>query len=222
MREISHRLWITRNVWLAPLRRTGGLRIWSKVLSGNWNRSSGRGEAQFEKPSDQLTRGLCDFVPAKKSLLRCHDLLPLLPQFLNTERHHIAGFEKHRCGLHPEADARRRASDDDVARLHHEKLRAVPHQMLASKDHGLRVAALPLLAIDVEPHVQILRVLDLILGHEPRTDRPESLAALALVPLAAAALDLEHALGYVVAQEISGNGVLCLVLRQIACPLAND
>src|SRR4029077_7958606 len=67
-----------------------------------------------------------------------------------------------------------------------------------------------------------LRVLDLILGHEPGTDRPESLAALALVPLAAAALDLEHALGYIVAQEISGNGVLCLVLRQIARPLAND
>lgn len=56
---------------------------------------------QFEKPSDQLTRGLVDFVLAKKSLLRCDDLLPLLAQFLNTERHDIAGFEKHRRGLHP-------------------------------------------------------------------------------------------------------------------------
>src|SRR4029077_8119488 len=102
MREISRRLWITRNAWLGPPRRTGGSRIWSKALSGNWNRRSGSVGPPFESHSDQLTRGLVDFLLAKKSLLRCDDLLPLLAQFLNTERHDIAGFEKHRRRLHPE------------------------------------------------------------------------------------------------------------------------
>src|SRR5262249_19314748 len=55
-----------------------------------------------------------------------------------------------------------------------------------------------------------------------RTDRSEGLAALALVPLAAAALDLEDALGHIVAKEIAGNGVLRLVACEITCALADD
>ena len=69
---------------------------------------------------------------------------------------------------------------------------------------------------------EVLRVLDLVLGDEPRADRAEGLAALALVPLAAAALDLEDALGHVVAEEIAGDRVLRLVLGEIARALADD
>jgi hypothetical protein len=64
--------------------------------------------------------------------------------------------------------------------------------VLATEDHGARVAALAFLAVDIEPRVQVLRILDFILGDEPRPDRPEDFATLALVPLAAAALDLEQ------------------------------
>src|SRR5665213_898588 len=58
-------------------------------------------------------------------ILPLHHLLPLLAQPLNPQRHHVALFQEHRR-LHAEADARRRTGDDDVARVHDEKLRAVP------------------------------------------------------------------------------------------------
>ncbi len=94
--------------------------------------------------------------------------------------------------------------------------------MLGAEDHGAGVAALALLTVDVEPHVEVLHVLDLVLGDEPRPDRPEGLAAFALVPLAAGALDLEGALGDVVRHEIAGDGVLRLGAVEIARALADD
>ena len=42
-------------------------------------------------------------------------------------------FRNFGAGFMPSADARRRAGDDDVARLHHEELRAVPDQVLARR-----------------------------------------------------------------------------------------
>src|ERR1700693_789769 len=151
-----------------------------------------------------------------------HDLLLLLAELVDAEGDDVAGLEEYRCRLHAEANARRRAGDDDVARLHDEELRAVPHQIFAAEDHGLGVAALALLAIDVEPHVEVLRVLDLVLGDEPRADGPEGLAALALVPLAAGALDLEVALGYVVRHEVAGDRRLGVFLGEVARALADD
>ena len=95
---------------------------------------------QFEKPSDQLTRGLVGFVLAKKSLLRCDDLLPLLAQFLDPERHNVAGFQEHRRGLH--AEARRRAGDDDVARLHHEYREQYPNTQRTLSLIGIDILSL--------------------------------------------------------------------------------
>ena len=150
------------------------------------------------------------------------DLLLLLAEFLDAERDDVARFEELRRRLHAQAHARRRAGDDDVARLHHHELRAVPDQVFAAEDHGLGVAALALLAIDVEPHLEILRILDLILGDEPRADRPEGLGALALAPLTAGTLDLEVALGHVVRQEIAGDRRLGIFLGQITRALADN
>src|SRR5215471_9270799 len=143
------------------------------------------------------------------SLLRLelHHLLALLAQPVDPERDHVAGLEEFRLGLHAEPDARRRAGGDDVARLQHEELRAVPDEVPAVEDHGFGVAALALVAVDVEPHVEALRVLDLILGDQPRADGAEALGALALDPLPAA-LDLEYALRH--------------VFRQVARALADD
>src|SRR3984957_19591540 len=138
------------------------------------------------------------------SLLPLHHLLLLLTQPIDTERHHVAGFQERRR-LHAEPDARRRAGDDDVAGLQDEILRAAPNDVAAVEDHGRGVAALAFLAVDVEPHVQFLRVLDLVLGDEPWAERAKRLAAFALGPLAGA-LDLEHALGDVVRAAIAGAG----------------
>src|SRR5205823_4996901 len=115
--------------------------------------------------------------------LELHHLLALLAQPIDAERDHVAGVQEFRLGLHAEADARRRAGDDHVARLEREILRAAPDDVPAVEDHGVGVAALALLAVDVEPHVEVLRILDLVLGDEPGPERAEGLAALALGPL---------------------------------------
>src|SRR5262245_35217248 len=151
----------------------------------------------------------------------CLDLLRLIPEPGDAERHHVARFEELRLRLHAKPYARRRAGDDDVARLHDEELRAIPDQVLDPEDHRLGVAALTPLAIDVEPHLEVLRILDLVPGHEPRPNRAEGLAALALVPLPARTVDLEGALGYVVRQEIPRDRTHRLVAIEIARALAD-
>src|SRR5262249_29928446 len=118
--------------------------------------------------------------------LGLHHLLPLLAQPVDPERDHVAGLEVFRLRLHAERNARRHAGGDDVARRRQEELLAVPDEMLAVENHGSGIAALALLAVDVEPHVEALRVLDLILGDEPGAEGAEALAAFALDPLAGA------------------------------------
>src|SRR5262249_53873883 len=121
----------------------------------------------------------CSATPSR---LEFYDPLSLLAKTVDPERYDVAGFEPFRLGLHAERNARRRAGDDHVSWLHHEILRAAPHDVSAIEDHGLGVAALTFLPIDVEPHGQVLRVLDLILGDQPRAQRAKSLAAFALGP----------------------------------------
>ena len=160
---------------------------------------------------------------ARRRDLFCRDdFLPLLSELCDSERDDVAGLQENRSRLHAERDARRRARDNDVARFHHEELRAVPDKMFAAEDHRARVAALTALAVHVEPHVQVLRILDFIFGDEPRPDRAEGLAAFALVPLASRTLDLEYALRHVVRKEIAGDRILRLVLGEIARALAYD
>src|SRR5271166_4069235 len=159
-------------------------------------------------------------MPATASRLELHHLLSLLTETVDPERYHVAGFEEFRFRLHAEADSRRSTGDDDVSRLHDEILRATPHDVPAIEDHGLGVAALTLLAVDVEPHGKVLRILDLVLGDQPRPERTEGLAAFPLGPLAGA-LDLEYAFGYVIGETIPGNRIQRLVLRKITRPLAD-
>src|SRR6185312_17055703 len=99
-----------------------------------------------------------------RSLLCRDDLLPLLAETVDPDRHHVADLQEFRRWLHAERNARRGAGYDDVARLHHEELRAVPDDVFATEDHRLGVAALATFAVHVEPHVEVLRVLDFVLG----------------------------------------------------------
>src|SRR5262249_59318780 len=70
--------------------------------------------------------------------------------------------------------------------------------------------------VDGEQHAAPLRVAYLVLGDEPGPERTEGLAALALAPLPAAALDLKTALGDIVGEAIAGDGLHRLVLGEIA------
>src|SRR5262249_8267712 len=133
----------------------------------------------------------------------------------------VAGFEEFRLRLHAEPDAWRRAGDDDVARLHDKILRAGPDDLPAIEDHRRSIAALALLAINVEPHVEVLRILDLVLGDEPGAERPEGLAAFAFGPLPSA-LDLKDALGDIVGKTIAGDDVERAFFAQVARTAADD
>src|SRR3954466_3796157 len=148
------------------------------------------------------------------SVLEPDDLLPLLAKAFDAKGDDVARLEPHRR-LHAERDTGRRSGRDDVTRLEHEKLRAVPDDVLDIEDHRLRVAALALLAVHVEPHVELLDVGDLVLGDEPRSERAEGLAALALGPLAAA-LGLEVAFRDVVANAITRDDIERVLLGQVA------
>ena len=80
---------------------------------------------------------------------------------------------------------------------------------------------LALLAVHVEPHLEILRVLDFVTGDEPRPDRPEGLAAFAFIPLSARAVDLKATLRHVIRQEIARDRAHRLASVEIACALAD-
>src|SRR4029079_4756619 len=94
-----------------------------------------------------------------------------------------------------------------------EILRAGPDQVGDVEDHRLGVALLPDLAVDGELHVEVLRVLDLVLGDHPGAERAEALAALALGPLAGT-LDLEYAFGHVRRQAVAGDDAQRLLPRE--------
>ena len=78
-------------------------------------------------------------------------------------------------------------------------------------------AVLAALAVDFEPQPQVLRVGHFVFGHQPGADRAERVAALALVPLAAA-FDLELALGDVVHDAVAGDVVECVGLARRTWP----
>ena len=49
----------------------------------------------------------------------------------------------------------------------------VAHQRGDAEDHGVGVAVLIALAVDLEPHRQVLQIRDLVGGHQPRPDGGE-------------------------------------------------
>src|SRR6185369_10867929 len=148
------------------------------------------------------------------------DLLPLFTQARDAEAHLVARLEERRR-LHPHADARRRAGRDEVAGPERHEAAAVRDELGDAEDHRARRSVLAALAVDVEPHREVLRVLDLVGGHHPRADRAERVAALALVPRAAA-LELVLALGDVVDDAVAGDELQRVGLVDVARLLADD
>lgn len=80
----------------------------------------------------------------------------------------------------------------------------VPHDLADREDLVRGVTVLLELTVHPQPHVQRLRVRDLVGGDQPGAERGEGLAVLALVP-GAAPLVLEGALGDVVRQHVAAD-----------------
>src|SRR5476651_1561327 len=83
------------------------------------------------------------------------DALALLAESRDAEGDHVAGLQVMRR-LHAEAHAGGRARGDDVAGEQRHELADVGDEARAAEDHGARAAALALLAVHVEPHVEQL------------------------------------------------------------------
>src|SRR5260221_1070826 len=178
--------------------RRGAFLNWRFAVYGIQNAACSRSAAGVGSSGTRL-------FTATTLLGEGHDLLALLAQAADAERHDVARLEEHRIRLDAHADPGRRAGGNDVAGQQRHVVADVRHDLRAAEDHGARVARLHALAVDVEPHLQALRVGDLVGGDEPGPDRPGGVEALAFVPLAGD--ELEGALGHVVHHAVAGDVV---------------
>ena len=138
----------------------------------------------------------------------------------DAERDDVADVEILRR-LHAGADAGRRARGDDVAGHQRHELRDVGNALRHREDHGRGRSGLAALAVDVEPHRQLLHVRDFILGDKPGADWSKGVVRFALGPLTEP-LDLEIALGDVVADAVAGDMIERVGLADIFGAGADD
>src|SRR5438874_957598 len=143
-----------------------------------------------------------------------HDVLPLRAQLFDAQRHDVAGRQEPGLWLLPHAHAGGRAGADDVAGLKGQELAEVGDQSGYPEDHRAGAAVLDAPPADLQPDGQIVRVADLVRGDQPGPYRPEGVAALALVP-GAAAVQLEVTFGHVMDDAVAGHVIQSLRLADI-------
>src|ERR1700722_1419440 len=130
--------------------------------------------------------------------------LSLLTELFYSEMHFIAGGEENRIWLVTHADARRRAGDQQVAGIQRHKPTHISNQLPHSENHSLRIAGLHASTVEVQEHLEILRITDFIRGNEPGSNRSKCVATLALVPLSAV-LQLKRAFRHIIGKHIAGD-----------------
>nr|GEU28106.1 putative aminotransferase [Tanacetum cinerariifolium] len=148
------------------------------------------------------------------------DFLLLLAQAGYAHPHHVAFFQEARLRI-PHAHAGRRARGDHVARFQRHELRQVADDLRHREDHGGRVTGLHALAVHFQVQVEVLHVADVLGRDQPRADRAERVAALALVPLRAA-FELVRPLRHVVDHAVAGHVLERIVFRDVLRAGADD
>jgi hypothetical protein len=115
--------------------------------------------------------------------LEGHHFLALLAQALDAQRHDVALLQEQRR-LHAHADAGRRAGGDDVAGQQRHELAHVAHHLGGAEDHGLGVAGLHALAVDVQPHVErcTFSISSVVTSHGPSGPKVSQPLPLSQVP----------------------------------------
>src|SRR5580704_1499017 len=112
------------------------------------------------------------------------------------------------------ADARRGSGQDDVAWLEAHELAGIRDQLRYRENHIPGRSVLASNLIDAQPQPEPMRIGNLVLRDQPRSERRETIRALALEALAAA-LELKISLGKINADTISGNVLHCLRLVDV-------
>src|SRR5271163_2498551 len=151
---------------------------------------------------------------------RRYRLLRLNAEARNADAHGLPRLEILRRPP-PHSDSRRGAGGDHISGTQTHELADVRDEMCGPEYHRARIAALEAMAIDLEPQIQSLRVRYFIFGDQPRTNRREGVAALALVPLAAA-LELVSTLGHIVDYTVAGDVIESPFDRHILSRFADD
>src|SRR5690554_1722696 len=142
------------------------------------------------------------------------DSLLLLAESGDAQAHALAGPEVG-WRLLAHAYPGRGTGGDDIARLQAHELTEVADQEGDAIDHGAGIAALVAMAVHFQPQVQVMGVGDLVRGDQPGAQGAKGVAALALVP-GAAAFELELALGYIVHHAVTGYMVHGVGLAHVA------
>src|SRR5690606_30656452 len=145
----------------------------------------------------------------------------LFAQTFHSQPYAPSGPQADGFRLDAHADSRWRPGGDEVAWLQAHKLGEVRDDMLHRKDHGLGGAILIAMPIDLQPEPQVLRIRDLIAGHQVGADGAEGVMALALHPLSAT-LRLKFPLGNIVHDAVAGHIVERLFFRDVLGLLADD
>src|SRR5688572_26801227 len=130
--------------------------------------------------------------------------LALLAQAVDGQAHFIARLQVDRW-LHAEPHAGRCAGADEVAGVQRHETADVADECGHAEHHRPGVAVLHALAVHVQPQAEVLRIAHLVGADEPGPDRSEGVAALALVPLAARALQLVLPFRHVVDDAVAGH-----------------
>src|SRR4051794_11953626 len=117
------------------------------------------------------------------------DLMLDRPQVLDLDLHAIAGGEELRRGER-EADARRRAGEDQVAGLEGDRLLQEADEVGDAEDQVRRARVLAQLAVDPRAQLEVLDIGDLVGGRHPGPPRAEGVGALGPRPLRLAALQV--------------------------------
>src|SRR5580698_4749233 len=99
------------------------------------------------------------------------DLLPLLAEFFDAQMHLIAGLQENGGRLLAEAHSRRSSGDEQVARVKSHELAYIGNQLPHGKNHALGIAGLHAPTIQIQEHLEILRISDFLRRHEPGTHR---------------------------------------------------
>src|SRR6516164_3197305 len=135
-----------------------------------------------------ITFPICAGIAAACS--RLAHKLALLTQSLNAEADHLILFQVNRRLL-AHSHTRRRTGGNDVAGIQSHELRNVMNKIAETENHSPTGSVLVAVPINLQPHLQILRIRNLITSDQPGTDRTKRVRRFSFDPLTAA-FQLEH------------------------------
>src|SRR5450631_20397 len=146
--------------------------------------------------------------------------LVLFSQSFDSEPHLIAGLQIVRRFL-SHAYTGRSSCRNDVARLQTHEAAEIADEMRYAEDHGASRSVLIVMAVDFQPHLEILRVRDFVRRHQPRADGTEGVGALALYPLAGT-FQLEGSFRKIVDYTVAGHVRHCFSFAHVFRRFADD